>query len=85
MAFEYFYMNAPEFEKQHAVPSHSQFPAISRVELADLLRDAERAHKAFEQKTGRTDTDWPSFYADYIFRSGKIVLNEANHGWKAGQ
>ena len=34
--------------------------------LADLLRDAERAHGAYEKKLGRRDEDWPTWYAQYI-------------------
>ena len=35
-------------------------------ELAGLLRDAEKAHAAFETSLGRRDDDWPSWYAKYI-------------------
>jgi hypothetical protein len=34
--------------------------------LTDLLRDAERAHGAFEKELGRADEDWPTWYAQYI-------------------
>lgn len=35
-------------------------------QLAELLRDAERAHGAFEKELGRRDEDWPAWYAQYI-------------------
>lgn len=35
-------------------------------ELAGLLRDAEKAHAAFETSLGRRDDDWPSWYAKYV-------------------
>jgi hypothetical protein len=35
-------------------------------ELAQLLRDAERAHAEYERKLGSRDEDWPSWYARYI-------------------
>lgn len=34
--------------------------------LAELLRDAERAHGAYEKTLGRRDDDWPDWYAAYI-------------------
>ena len=34
--------------------------------LADLLREAERAHGAYEKELGRPDDDWPSWYAGHI-------------------
>jgi hypothetical protein len=39
---------------------------VTREELADLLREAERAHAAYERELGNRDEDWPSWYADYI-------------------
>jgi hypothetical protein len=36
--------------------------------LAQLLREAERAHGEYEKELGRRDEDWPSWYADYILR-----------------
>ncbi len=41
---------------------------LSVAELADLLREAERAHGEFEKTLGRRDEDWPSWYADYILK-----------------
>jgi hypothetical protein len=39
---------------------------LSAEELAELLREAERAHGAYEEELGRRDEDWPSWYAQYI-------------------
>jgi hypothetical protein len=36
--------------------------------LADLLREAERAHGEYEKTLGRRDEDWPAWYADYILK-----------------
>ena len=41
---------------------------LTREELADLLREAERAHAEYERELGRRDEDWPTWYADYILR-----------------
>ena len=41
---------------------------LTVAELADLLREAERAHGEFEKTLGRRDEDWPSWYADYILK-----------------
>jgi hypothetical protein len=35
-------------------------------ELAELLREAERAHGEYERELGQRDEDWPSWYARYI-------------------
>jgi hypothetical protein len=32
-------------------------------ELATALKQAEEAHHKLEQLTGKTDVDWPTFYA----------------------
>jgi hypothetical protein len=34
--------------------------------LADMLREAERAHGVYEHRLGRRDEDWPSWYARHI-------------------
>ena len=34
--------------------------------LEDLLTRAEQSHLAYQQEHG--DTDWPPYYADYLFR-----------------
>ena len=35
-------------------------------ELAELLREAERAHAEYERGLGERDDDWPTWYARYI-------------------
>ncbi|HSC90959.1 MAG TPA: hypothetical protein VLB86_04820 [Gaiellaceae bacterium] len=35
-------------------------------ELAELLREAERAHADYERELGSRDDDWPSWYARYV-------------------
>jgi hypothetical protein len=39
---------------------------LSQDQLADLLRDAERAHAEYERGLGERDEDWPAWYAGYI-------------------
>lgn len=39
---------------------------LTREELADLLRDAQRAHREYERETGERDEDWPGWYAGYL-------------------
>jgi hypothetical protein len=39
---------------------------LTPAELAELLREAERAHGEYEKTLGRRDDDWPSWYANYI-------------------
>lgn len=36
--------------------------------LADLLREAERAHAAYERELGTRDEDWPAWYAQYVLQ-----------------
>jgi hypothetical protein len=40
--------------------------AVTRDELAELLREAERAHAEYERELGQRDEDWPSWYAQFI-------------------
>jgi catechol 2,3-dioxygenase-like lactoylglutathione lyase family enzyme len=40
----------------------------SPAELAEALTRAKDAHAEYEQRTGETDADWPSWYAEYIVR-----------------
>lgn len=35
-------------------------------QLAELLREAERAHGEYERELGRPDEDWPTWYAQFI-------------------
>ena len=39
---------------------------LTAAELADLLREAERAHGAYERELGQRDEDWPTWYATWI-------------------
>ena len=39
---------------------------LTAERLAELLREAERAHAAYEGEVGSRDDDWPSWYARYI-------------------
>jgi hypothetical protein len=41
---------------------------LTAADLADLLREAERAHGEYEKTLGQRDEDWPSWYADYILK-----------------
>lgn len=40
----------------------------SSLELAAALRRASTAHGEHEKRTGQPDADWPSWYAEYMFR-----------------
>jgi len=40
--------------------------AITAEQLADELRAAEGAHAEYERELGRTDEDWPTWYARFI-------------------
>jgi hypothetical protein len=39
---------------------------VTVEELAELLRNAEKAHAEFEKSLGHPDADWPSWYAKYV-------------------
>jgi hypothetical protein len=39
---------------------------LSQEELAELLREAQAAHKEYERETGEPDEDWPGWYAGYM-------------------
>ena len=39
---------------------------LTTAELAELLREAERAHGEYERDLGRRDEDWPGWYAQFI-------------------
>lgn len=34
--------------------------------LAEILREAERAHAVYEQRLGHRDENWPAWYARHI-------------------
>jgi len=36
-------------------------------QLAEILRAAANAHHIYEQSLGHSDSDWPTWYARYIF------------------
>ncbi|MEU6208204.1 glyoxalase, partial [Micromonospora musae] len=38
----------------------------SASDLANALRRAEAAHGEHEKRTGKTDPDWPGWYAQYM-------------------
>jgi len=48
----------------HELSSDVEF--TSSTELASALRRAAAAHHEHEHRTGKQDTDWPNWYADYI-------------------
>ena len=39
---------------------------LTMERLAELLRNAEKAHAENERDLGERDEDWPSWYAGYI-------------------
>ena len=39
---------------------------VSREDLAELLKETERAHGEYERELGERDEDWPTWYAGYI-------------------
>ena len=45
--------------------------SITKEELAELLREAEKAHAEYEKKLGERDEDWPIWYAEYILKRVK--------------
>jgi len=44
--------------------------------LADMLREAERAHGVYEQRVGHRDEDWPAWYARHII--DRLTENESS-------
>ena len=41
---------------------------LPEEELANLLREAEKAHGVYETQLGHRDPDWPTWYAAYTLR-----------------
>jgi hypothetical protein len=39
---------------------------VTQDELAELLKETERAHGEYERELGQRDEDWPGWYAGYI-------------------
>ena len=44
----------------------TQLPMLTPEALAQLLRQAEQAHGAYERQLGHRDEDWPSWYARHM-------------------
>lgn len=42
---------------------------VTVEELAELLRDAEKAHAQYEKSLGHPDDDWPTWYATYVLEN----------------
>lgn len=40
--------------------------SLSQDRLAELLREAAKAHHEYEVETGQRDEDWPSWYAAFL-------------------
>jgi len=38
---------------------------LTKDRLAELLRDAKRAHADYERELGHPDDDWPAWYAGH--------------------
>jgi hypothetical protein len=41
---------------------------LTTQELAALLKEAEQAHAAYEKSLGAPDSNWPTWYADFIIK-----------------
>jgi hypothetical protein len=41
---------------------------LTKEHLERLLREAEKAHGEYEQKLGRRDDNWSSWYAEFIVK-----------------
>ena len=54
----------------------TQPPMLSVETLAQLLREAEQAHGAYERQLGRRDDDWPTWYARHL-------LGPPSSSWRA--
>jgi hypothetical protein len=52
--------------KGYTLGTDAMEQAALRIRLAELLREAERAHGDYEKTLGRRDDDWPDWYAAYI-------------------
>lgn len=55
---------------------------LTQERLAELLREAERAHGEYEQTLGHRDEDWPKWYAAYILAQLQRKTGEAEPGEK---
>ena len=41
---------------------------MEKDKLADLLKEAEKAHALYEESLGKRDDDWHKWYANYIIK-----------------
>jgi len=41
---------------------------LTKEKLAELLREAEKAHAEYEKRLGKRDENWPEWYAEYIIK-----------------
>ena len=39
---------------------------LTKEQLEQLLKEAEKAHGIFEKTLGHRDEEWPAWYAEYI-------------------
>ena len=39
---------------------------MTKEDLANLLREAKKAHGEYEKTLGHNDDNWPSWYAEFI-------------------
>jgi hypothetical protein len=51
---------------------------LTKDELAELLRGAEKAHGEYERELGGRDEDWPAWYAGWILE--RLREREAGSG-----
>ena len=49
---------------------------LTTEELAQLLREAERAHAEYEHGLGRRDEEWPEWYAEFILDQLRLRREE---------
>ena len=52
-------------------------------QLAEILRAAANAHHIHEQSLGHPDSDWPTWYARYIFDNETKVQSGILGGYGA--
>lgn len=44
---------------------------LTKDNLDQLLREAEKAHGEFEKASGKRDENWPAWYAEFIINKIK--------------
>lgn len=60
----------------------SEFIPTNVLHLAKLLKDASDAHHTYEVSIGHPDSDWPTWYANFMLNGhSQVVENEPRHGW----